>query len=103
MAVMDKKSVRDEFDRLKSDFNKLSSGKKVAPEIKTLVNGLFILMEVILSIFLEKQTKKTNKNSSKPLSQTEKDEPSLPNKGSKGKGKALSDFPWSLSHCNRSI
>lgn len=88
MAVMDKKSVRDEFDRLKSDFSKLSSGKKVAPEIKTLVNGLFILMEVILSIFLEKQTKKTNKNSSKPLSQTEKDESSLPNKGSKGKGKS---------------
>jgi transposase len=86
MAIMDKKSVRDEFDRLKTDFNKLSSDKKVSPEIRTLVNGLFMLMEVILAIFLEKKTKKTNKNSSKPSSQTEKDESSLPSKGSKGKG-----------------
>ena len=42
---------------------------------------------MILSIFLEKVTKKDNKNSSKPSSQTEKDESALGYQGSKGKGK----------------
>ncbi len=87
MAVMDKKSVREEFDRLKSDFSNLSNGQKVSPEITTIVSGLIILMEIILSIFLEKKTKKTKENSSKPSSQTDKDDTSLTHKGSKGKGK----------------
>ena len=50
-----------------------------------------MLMEVILSIFLEKTTKKTKNNSGKPPSQTEKDETSLDSKGSKGKGKTEED------------
>ena len=91
MAVMDKKSVREEFDRLKSDFDNLSKGKKVSPEIKTLVGGLIMLIEIILSIFLEKKTKKTSENSSKPPSQTGKDESSLATKGSNGKGKSEHD------------
>ncbi len=87
MATMDKQSVRDEFDHLKSDFNALSKGKKVSPELRVIVNGLIILMEVILSIFLEKKTKKTKDNSGKPPSQTEKDESALGTQGSKNKGK----------------
>ena len=92
MAIMDKKSVREEFERLKSDFDNLSKGKKVSPEIKTLVGGLIMLIEIILSIFLEKKTKKTSENSSKPPSQTEKDESSLSAKGSNGKGKSEHDL-----------
>ena len=87
MAVMDKQSVRKEFDRLKSDFNALSKTKKVSTELKIIVNGLILLMEVILAIFLEKKTKKTKDNSSKPSSQTDKDDTSLTTQGSKGKGK----------------
>ena len=51
MASMDKQSVRVEFDRLKADFSELSKGKKVAPELKVIVSGLIMLMEVILAIF----------------------------------------------------
>jgi len=87
MAAMDKQSVREEFDRLKSDFKALSNTKKVSPELKVIVNGLIMLMEVILAIFLEKKTKKTKDNSSKPSSQTDKDNTSLTTQGSKAKGK----------------
>lgn len=91
MPTMDKQSVRKEFDRLKSDFSTLTKTKKVSPEIQTIVNGLIILVEVILAIFLEKKTKKTKENSSKPPSQTDKDDTSLNNKGSQGKGKTEGD------------
>lgn len=87
MAIMNKQSVREEFDRIKSEFNQVSKKQKVTPEIKALFTAMMLLVEVILAIFLEKQTKKTKDNSSKPSSQTEKDETSIDPKGSKGKGK----------------
>lgn len=91
MAAMDKQSVRDEFDRIKSEFNQVSKQQKTTPEIKALFTSLMLLVEVILAIFLEKKTKKTKENSSKPPSQTDKDETALGEKGSKGKGKAEKD------------
>ena len=88
---MEKQSVREEFDRLKSDFIVLKKSKKVSVEISVIFNGLIMLMEIILSIFLERKTKKTSNNSGKPPSQTEKDETSHTNKGSNGKGKREED------------
>lgn len=87
MASLDKQSVRKEFDKLKAEFKLLSDKKKISSESKALVTGLILLLEVVLSIFLEKNTKKTKDNSSKPSSQTEKDESALTNQGSKSKGK----------------
>ena len=52
---------------------------------------MFLIVELILSIFLEKSTKKDNKNSSIPSSQTEKDESCLGHQGSNGKGKKETD------------
>ncbi len=91
MATMDKKSVREEFDRLKSAFDNISKEEKISPEVKLIFNGFIMLIEVILSIFLEKKTRKTSENSSKPPSQTEKDETSLTTKGSNRKGKSEQD------------
>ena len=88
MAIMDKQSVREEFERLKSDFNTLNKAKKVSPELCVIVNGLIMLLGVILAIFLEKKTRKTKNNSSKPPSQTHKDDSALGISGSKGKGKS---------------
>ena len=48
---------------------------------------MFMIIELILSIFLERSAKKDNKNSSKLSSKTEKDESALGHQGSKGKGK----------------
>jgi transposase len=77
MASLDKTSVREEVARLKADFKQLSRQGKVSPETGALFNSLLLIVELILSIFLERQTRKTSKNSSLPSSQTDKDETSL--------------------------
>ena len=92
MASIDKTSVRNEVGRLKADFELLCSEGKVTSEIKVLMNSMLMIMELMLAIFLERTTKKDSKNSSKPPSQTEKDESSLTHQGSNGKGKDENDI-----------
>lgn len=87
MASINKTSVRDELDRLKKDFDRLSSEQKISSEITMLMRSMFTLLELIFAIFLEKKTIKTTRNSSKPPSQTDKDETALDQKGGNGKGK----------------
>jgi len=88
MAQIDKATVRNEVSRIKADFEQLCSDGKITTEIKFLMNSMFMIMELMLSIFLEKSTKKDNKNSSIPSSQTNKDESALEtHQGSNGKGK----------------
>ena len=91
MASLDKTSVRTEVSRLKTDFENLCAEGKITSESKALMLSMFMIVELILSIFLEKTTKKDNKNSSIPSSQTEKDESSLGHQGSNGKGKNEND------------
>jgi hypothetical protein len=91
MASLDKTSVRTEVSRLKTDFEKLCAEGKITCESKALMISMFMIVELILSIFLEKTTKKDNKNSSIPSSQTEKDESSLGHQGSNSKGKNEND------------
>ncbi len=86
MAAVDKQSVRDEVDRIKAEFERLFANKKINPETTMLIQSMFMIINLILAIFLEKTTKKNNKNSSKPSSQTEKDE-SATKPGTNGKGK----------------
>lgn len=80
MARIDKTSVREEIERLKSQFNDLTAAGKVSPEVQVVMNSMLVVVELILSIFLEKKTRKTSRNSSLPPSQTEKDETALPHK-----------------------
>lgn len=87
MATVDKTSVRQEVNRLKMEFEQLCSDGKVSSEIRMVMNSLLVVVELILSIFLEKKTRKTSKNSSLPSSQTEKDKTSKPD--TKGKGDKL--------------
>ena len=91
MSTLDKQSVREEVERIKTQFDKLSADKKITTECKVLMQSMIMLVTLILSIFLEKKTIKTSKNSSKPSSQTGKDESSLTNPGANGKGLAESD------------
>lgn len=93
MAQIDKTSVRNEVSRIKTDFEQLCASGKMSSEIKFLMNSMFMIMELMLSIFLEKTTKKDNKNSSIPSSQTDKDESALElAPGSNGKGKKEKDL-----------
>jgi len=91
MASINQQSVREEVERIKSEFSRLSSSKKMDPEIKMLFQSMFMLVNLLIAIFLEKTTKKNNKNSSKPSSQTQKDESALSKKGTNGKGKPESE------------
>ena len=91
MASLDKTSIRAEVSRLKADFEQLCVDGKITSESKTLMLSIFLIVELILSISLEKTTKKDNKNSSIPSSQTGKDESALGHQGSNGKGKKETD------------
>lgn len=87
MATLDKKSVREELDKIKENFQeKLKSGK-ISQEAASIIDALFLLFGVVLAVMLERTTKKNAKNSSKPPSQTEKDESSLSTTKSNGKGR----------------
>ncbi len=87
MGSVNKPSVRDEVSRLKAEFSELSSSGKITKECQILMQSMFTVVELILSIFLEKKTTKNSENSSKPSSQTDKDESALNQQGSNGKGK----------------
>ena len=90
MATVEKQSLRNEVGRLEAEFNQLVEQGKISPEARALFQGLMTLFELIMAIFLEKNTKKTKKNSGKPSSQTDKDDSALGQSGSKGKGKKQS-------------
>ncbi len=87
MANLDKSSVRNEVSRLKADFERLRAEGNISSESQAIMNSLFMVVELILAIFLERTTKKDTTTSSKPSSQTEKDESALGHSGSNGKGK----------------
>jgi len=103
MASLDKTSVRNEVGRLRTDFERLCTEGKITSETKVLMNSMFIIVELILSIFLEKTTKKDSKNSSKPSSQTEKDDSSLARPGSNGKGKNENDAIATNTHVKETV
>lgn len=87
MPTVNKQSVREEFDRLKLEFKKLSDKNKISSESAVLFNGLMMLLNLMFAIFLEKATKKNSKNSSLPPSQTQKDETSKSTSKTNTKGK----------------
>ena len=87
MSYVNKASLRTEFDHLKVEFERLSTAGQVTPDCRALIHALLMLFELMLAIFLEKATKKDDKNSSKPPSQVDKDE-SASVAGVHGKGLA---------------
>ena len=87
MSSVNKESVREEVERIKLEFERLSAEKKIPTEIKALMQCMLTLMQLLISIFLERATKKNSRNSSLPSSQTEDDTSSDTDKGAKGKGK----------------
>ena len=84
MPSLNKQSLREEFDQLKTKFENLSDEGKVSAETSALIQAMIILFEVLIAVFMEKKTRKNNRNSSIPSSQTGKDRTST---GAKGKGK----------------
>jgi transposase len=88
MGTINKQSVREEAERIKAEFNRLSADNKISSECNMLLQSMLMLINLLIAIFLERATPKNNKNSSKPSSQTEKDESALTQPGTNGKGKS---------------
>jgi transposase len=87
MPSVNKQSLREEFDILKSQFERLSDEGKMGSDSRALFQAMLMLFELLMAVFMEKHTTKNSSNSSKPSSQTSKDETAAIHAGSKGKGK----------------
>ena len=88
MASVNRQSLREEFEALRGRFGQLSADGKITMESRALIEALLMLLQLLMAIFLEKTTPKTSTNSSKPSSQTPKDESALPHGGTHTKGRA---------------
>ena len=60
MPSVNKQSLREEFDQLKEKFKDLSNTGKVTPEVATLFHAMIMLFELLIAVFMEKQTRKNN-------------------------------------------
>src|SRR5487761_666432 len=87
MASVNKQSLREEFEALKDRFAQLRTDGKITAESRALFEALLMLLQVLMAVFMEKNTSKTSTNSSKPSSRTEKDESALSHAGTHTKGK----------------
>ncbi|GJL76838.1 IS66 family transposase [Nitrosomonas sp.] len=85
MASIDKASVRQQIDGIKVEFKQLHTQGKITPEVHALMNSMLLIIDLILSIFQERLTRKTNKNASIPSSQMAGTDDTTP--GSKSKGR----------------
>jgi len=86
MPSVNKQSLREEFDQLKVRFEDLSNQGKISPESSTLFQAMIMLFELLIAVFMEKKTRKNNRNSSIPSSQTGEDKTAA-RSGTNGKGK----------------
>ena len=84
MPSVNKQSLREEFDQLKVRFENLSNQGKITQETTALFQSMIMLFELLIAVFMEKKTRKNNRNSSIPSSQTSKDRTFI---GANGKGK----------------
>ncbi len=91
MPTVNKQSLREEFDALKAEFERLSGAGKLAAESRALFQAMLMLFEVLMAVFMEKRTAKDRSNSSLPSSQTAKDDDTATRPGAKGKGKVQND------------
>lgn len=87
MSSVNRQSLREEFDTLKARFEHLCAEGKMSPESRSLFQAMLMLFELLMAVFMERLTTKDSRNSSKPSSQTPKDDTAASQPGTKGKGK----------------
>ena len=54
MASVNKESAREEVVKIKSEFDRLSANKQMNDETRALIQSMFMIINLLLSIFLEK-------------------------------------------------
>ncbi len=55
MPTVNKQSLREEFDALKAEFERLSGAGKLAAESRALFQAMLMLFEVLMAVFMEKR------------------------------------------------
>lgn len=103
MAQVDRQSLREEVERCRGEFSELLSQNKISPEVAVLVKSLLTLVSFLVSIFLEKIATKTSKNSSRPSSQTAKDESTPVKPGSHKKDRQENDVLFSNARTKKTV
>jgi len=86
---VNKPLLREELNELKARFVQLSADGKISGESRALFDALLMLFELLMGVFMEKSTRKNSANSSRPPSQTPKDETARTRASGKGRGNAL--------------
>ncbi len=89
MPSVNKQSLLQEFEQIKIKFDGFSHNGKISPEASALFQAMIMLFELLIVVFMEKTTRKNNRNSSIPSSQTDKD--TTASTGTTGKGKKQND------------
>ncbi len=74
MATVNTASLRSEFDALKARFEALCADGAMSAESRALVEALLTLFQVLMAVFMEKNTPKGSRTSGLPSSRTEPDE-----------------------------
>ena len=73
MATVDRTSVRAQFEEYKAQFETLRQQGKLSQEAVVLFNGMMLMMDLMITLLLEKMTRKRSTNSSLPPSSDEGD------------------------------
>ena len=96
MASVNTTSVREEIARIEQELIRLGEQGKLSDESRILFRSLLMIVNMLVAVFMEKNTRKTSKNSSIPSSQTGEDK-SAATSGSNGKGLAENNEPFDNS------
>jgi len=86
MPTVNGASLREELDACQERFRTLCRQERVDPECRALIDGLLILMRLMLTVLMEKTTRRGSGNSGLPSSQTPPDETAVGRPGTRGKG-----------------
>ncbi|XXG31943.1 MAG: hypothetical protein WJ306_05065 [Ferrovum myxofaciens] len=87
MASLDKTSVRSQVEKVRKDFEQLRSDGKVSPEVQAIMSSMLMIVELILAIFWSEPPRRIALTPAFLPRKTDKDNSSLTDPGSKGKGK----------------
>ncbi len=85
MATVNAASLRQEFEDAKARIAALRADGKVSQDVDAVIGVLVTLLGILITVLLERTTRKGSKNSSLPPSQTDKDE-TAERTGKSGKG-----------------
>ena len=86
MPTVNTVSLREEFDACQERFQDLREQGEVGPKCEVFFSSMLVLAQLMLTVLMEKATRKGSMNSSLPRSQTRPDETATGRPGTKGKG-----------------